>query len=256
MSYLRGPLTREQITTLMADRRSRPVAAEPVGDTSPPADAAPAAPSPALAEDATPVMPTVAEGVAVRWLDPAAPWATQVGAVPTSTRFAAAIVATVDLLFDDTKADLRHTEQAECVLFPLGDPPDVASLVAVDHDPRDLRPAAPSDATYELPVAKLSTKAAVHDGAAHDRRAPPGDAHRHPVQQPRAEAGQPARRDAGGVRRALRRRRGRRGRRAGRRPGEALRGRRSSALVPRSPPRRTVSAKRRRRSRRSRPTSS
>ena len=159
MSYLRGPLTREQITTLMADRRSRPVTAEPVGDTSPPADAAPTAPSPALAEDATPVMPTVAEGVAVRWLDPAAPWATQVGAVPTSTRFAAAIVATVDLLFDDTKADLRHTEQAECVLFPLGDPPDVASLVAVDHDPRDLRPAAPSDATYELPVAKLSTKA-------------------------------------------------------------------------------------------------
>ena len=159
MSYLRGPLTREQITTLMADRRSRPVAAEPLGGTAAPAAPAPAAPSTALEEDATPVMPTVAEGVAVRWLDPAAPWAAQVGAVPTSTRFAAAIVATVDLLFDDTKADLRHTEQAECVLFPLGDPPDVASLVAVDHDPRDLRQAAPSDATYELPAARLSTKA-------------------------------------------------------------------------------------------------
>ena len=85
-------------------------------------------------------MPAVAEGVAVRWLDPAAPWAAQVGAVPTSTRYAAGIVATVDLLFDDTKADLRHTEQVECVLFPLADPPDVASLVAVDHDPRDLLP--------------------------------------------------------------------------------------------------------------------
>ena len=147
----------------------------------------------------------------MRWLDPAAPWAAQVGAVPTSTRFAAAIVATVDLLFDDTKADLRHTEQAECVLFPLGDPPDVASLVAVDHDPRDLRPAAPSDATYELPVAKLSTKAlfttvqrTIVEHLLATRTVTL-------FSQPRAEAGQPARRVAGGVRRALRRRRGRRG---------------------------------------------
>ena len=53
-------------------------------------------------------------------------------------------MATVDLLFDDTKADLRHTEQVECVLFPLADPPDVASLVAVDHDPRDLLPEPPA----------------------------------------------------------------------------------------------------------------
>jgi len=106
----------------------------------------------------TPVAPAVAEGIAVRWLDPAAAWATQVGAVPTSTRYVAGIVATVDLLFDDTKADLRHTEQFEGVLFPLADPPDPASLVAVDHDPRDLLATAPAGATYRIPEANVKTK--------------------------------------------------------------------------------------------------
>lgn len=128
---------------------------EATPSTSPTGPASPGAPSDA---DTTPVMPSVAEGVAVRWLDPAAPWAGQVGAVPTSTRFAASVVVKVDLLFDDTKADLRHTEEVECVLHPLADPPDAASLLPVDHDPRDLLPAAPAGATYVLPDAKLSTK--------------------------------------------------------------------------------------------------
>ena len=45
---------------------------------------APAAPAPAaeLAADASPVAPAVAAGVAVVDLDPAAPWAAQVGAAP------------------------------------------------------------------------------------------------------------------------------------------------------------------------------
>jgi Helicase HerA, central domain len=167
MSYLRGPLTREQIATLMADRRgSTPTPASAPPPPAPTASSATDGPDPApvvvplttAPDDTTPVMPAVAEGVTVRWLDPAAPWAGQVGAVPTSTRFAAGIVATADLLFDDTKADLRHTEEVECVLFPLGDPPDVASLVAVDHDPRDLLPTGPPGAVYLLPEAKVKTK--------------------------------------------------------------------------------------------------
>jgi len=161
MSYLRGPLTREQISTLMADRRGAPAPADgasaPGAADVPPASTTPAAP--AAGADATPVMPTVAEGVAVRWLDPAAPWATGIGAAPTGTRLAASVVATVDLLYDDSKAGLRHAEPFECVLFPLGDPPDVASLVAVDHDPRDLRTEAPAGATYVLPDAPVKTKA-------------------------------------------------------------------------------------------------
>ncbi|MGH9275883.1 MAG: hypothetical protein ACRDZU_14655, partial [Acidimicrobiales bacterium] len=109
--------------------------------------------------DAAPIAPAVADGIAVRWLDPAAPWAAQVGAVPTSATFAAGIVATAELLFDDEQADLRQTETFECVLFPLGDPPDIASLVAVDHDPRDLREDAPNGSSYLIPDAKLKTKA-------------------------------------------------------------------------------------------------
>lgn len=153
MSYLRGPLTRDQIGTLMAGRTPLAAGAEPAAAT----DGATTS-APAVDDDSTPVAPAVADGIAVRWLDPAAPWAATVGAVPTSTRFAAGVVATVDLLFDDTSADLRHTEQVECVLFPLAQPPDVASLIAVDYDARDLRPDAPDGATYVLPEAEVKTK--------------------------------------------------------------------------------------------------
>ena len=144
----------------MADRRpaSPPPAATTAAAPSDAPTAAPEAPT-SEADETTPVMPAVADGISVRWLDAAAPWAGQVGAVPTSTRFAAAVVASVDLLFDDTKAALRHTETFEGVVFPLADPPDVSALTAVDHDARDLLTAAPAGATYELPDASVKTKA-------------------------------------------------------------------------------------------------
>ena len=59
-------------------------------------------------------------GRAVRWLDPAAPWAAQVGAVPDGTKLAPALVARVALLYDDDKLDLRDTEEWEAVAVPLG----------------------------------------------------------------------------------------------------------------------------------------
>ena len=154
MSYLRGPLTREQISALMVHRRA--VAPPPAPVTTGPAAASGSA---TISEDATPVMPAIADGITVRWLDPAATWAAQVGAIPTSPRYAAAMVATVDLLFDDTKADLRHREQFEGVVFPLGDPPDATTVLAVDHDERDLLAEAPPGATYLLPDTDLKTKA-------------------------------------------------------------------------------------------------
>ena len=178
MSYLRGPLTREQISRLMADRR---VAAAP---TSTPA-AAPhhargrrraqcrsaARPRPdhdtrrpdrrpRSGFDATPIMPTVADGIPVRWLDPAAPWAAQVGAVPTGTQLAAAIVATAELLFDDTKADLRHTERLRVRAVPACR--SARHRVARGRRPRPPRPAGarrPPARTYVIPDAKVKTKA-------------------------------------------------------------------------------------------------
>ena len=149
MSYLRGPLTREQISTLMADRRAA-LTAEPATS---PADA------PAAAGDAGPVAPPVAEGVPVRWLDPAAPWAAQVGFGPAGSPLAPALVARVSLLFDDDALDLRVTEEYEAVVHPLGDAVDPAAAIAVDHDDRDLRTEAPAGATYVPTAAPLGRKA-------------------------------------------------------------------------------------------------
>src|SRR5688500_12318606 len=75
MSYLRGPMTRDQIAQLMDGRR-----AEPTVTAHEPTTGEPAVPAPVeLGHDETSVMPEVADGVAVRWLDPAAPWIIDAG---------------------------------------------------------------------------------------------------------------------------------------------------------------------------------
>ena len=70
MSFLRGPLTKEEVERLMSSV-PRPVAA--------PVETATATAAP-LAADETSVAPATASGVTVSYLDPAAPWAAQVGA--------------------------------------------------------------------------------------------------------------------------------------------------------------------------------
>src|SRR5262249_50971135 len=141
LSYLRGPLTREQIATLMAGRYS-PDAAPSAAPASAPAAATP---PPTVHEDTAPVAPSAPAGVVVRWLDPAAPWITQVaGVVPTSTRMAPGLVARVALLYDDRKLDMRHTEEWEAVYVPLPATFDPAQAISVDHDDRDLRTEAPA----------------------------------------------------------------------------------------------------------------
>ena len=188
MSYLRGPLTRDQIATLTADAPERAVLEGPppeaptAGDAplppppypttdAPAADEAGAAASVAppgdtpstgtatpLADDATTVAPKVAEGTAVRYLDPAAPWAGEVGAVATGTTVQAGLVARVHLRFDEVKADLDTQQEWEAVLFPLSGPADPEATIAVDYDDRDLRAEAPAGLSYVLPEAKIETK--------------------------------------------------------------------------------------------------
>ena len=192
MSYLRGPLTRDQIGTLMEGRYTpapaptaeaaptpapspapTEVAPEPGAVASATPEPVPAAPAPAETttapvpapvatadHDTVPMAPKLADGIAARWLDPAAPWIPQVpGAMPTSTKLAASLVARVSLLYDDAKLDLRHTEEWEAVYFPLGATFDPAQAIAVDHDERDLRTEAPAGATYVLPDAPIDKKA-------------------------------------------------------------------------------------------------
>jgi hypothetical protein len=151
MSYLRGPLTREQISMLMQGRY-QPSA--PTGD----ATAATPAAAAAAAAETVPVAPPVAEDVPVRWLAPAATWAAKVSAVPNGTKLAPSLVTRVSLIYDDDKLDLRATEDWEAVMFPLGATVDPAASIAVDHDDRDLRSEAPPGASYVLTDAPLTKK--------------------------------------------------------------------------------------------------
>ncbi len=146
MSYLRGPLTRDQVTQL--------VGADPRRTATP-------APSRSAATefDASPVAPQTAGTVPARHVDPAAAWLAAVGAKPNSTRFAAGLAVRVRLRFDDTKAGIDHQEEWEAIFHPLAHPVDPASGIAVDHDPRDFIDAAPSGATYVLPESPVDSKA-------------------------------------------------------------------------------------------------
>lgn len=189
MSYLRGPMTRDQIAQLtppapsapaedtavtsatpaMPDTASTPADANvpaaattttttaeaPAGTTSTPATSAVAA----LGDDETTIMPEVADNVAVRWVDVASPWLAEVGGDSRGTRLEAAIAARVHLRYRQARADLLHDEEYEAVLFPLGSTADARAAVAVDYDDRDLRPDPPADAVYRLPDAPLSRSA-------------------------------------------------------------------------------------------------
>ncbi len=145
MSYLRGPLTRDQVTRLVGDDARRSIRTAPEA-------AAPAE------SDASPVAPQTAGAVPARHVDPAAEWLAKVGAKPNSTRFAAALAVRVRLRYDDTKAGIDHTEEWEAVFHPLTHPFDPAAGIAVDHDPRDFTETAPDGASYVLPDAPVDTK--------------------------------------------------------------------------------------------------
>jgi hypothetical protein len=151
MSYLRGPMTRDQISRVMAGRADMTPDAEAVTVTDPTGTDAQS-----VAHDETTVMPEVASGVPVRWVDPAAAWLTEVGGSPHGTRYEPAVVARVQLRYDDTKADLVHDEEYECVLYPLHELVDVSQAVAVDYDDRDLRTSAPASVVYALGDMKLT----------------------------------------------------------------------------------------------------
>jgi hypothetical protein len=146
MSYLRGPLTKEQIEILTRDA-PRPVV-EPAEDS----DRAVAE----LAPDETPVAPAVAEGIPVRYLDSAAPWAAQLGATPGGRRLQAFLAARVNLRFDDAKAGIDASEEWEALYGPLDGDLDLDNETPVDYDARDFREDAPPGAGYVLPQAPLS----------------------------------------------------------------------------------------------------
>ncbi len=163
MSYLRGPMTRDQIEQMMDSTKVAEVsAAAPapssgvVGQPTPvPGEPAP---TPDVADDESAVMPEVADGTAIRWADIASPWLADVGGDSRGPKLAAAAVARVNLRYDETKADLVHDDEFECVVFPLSEQVDASGMIKVDYDDRDLRTDAPEKAIYRLTDAKLANK--------------------------------------------------------------------------------------------------
>ena len=152
MSFLRGPLTKEQIATLTPE--APPAERESVTVTQSP-----------LADDESGVAPPVADGIPVRWLDPAAPWAAEIGADAAGKRLQAFLAARVNLRFDDTKAGLDTTQEWEAVYGPLDTGLDLDRETAVDYDDRDLRDEAPNGAAYVLPDVPLDKATFFRDAA-------------------------------------------------------------------------------------------
>lgn len=164
MSYLPGPLARTQIADLMEERKQSvagktPGASEERDATSGAAADAGASNEREMQDDESAVLPEIADGVDVKFVDPAAPWLADIGGDPNGRRLVAGVAARVNLLFDETKADLRHEVEWEAIISPITDEIDVDDAVEVDYDDRDLRDDPISkDHVYVLTEAKIHTK--------------------------------------------------------------------------------------------------
>jgi hypothetical protein len=151
MSYLSGPLTKEQVALLEPAEKQRKL--QSVTSSAEPAQTT-AAPAPVVTElgpDESSVAPPVAAGITVSFLDAAAPWASGIGAVPGSSRLRAFLAARVSLRYDDSTADVDEQEEFEAVYGPLDGAFDLDSETQVDYDERDFAAAPPASAVYVLP---------------------------------------------------------------------------------------------------------
>ena len=157
MCYRFGPFTRAQVAELMSEYKSSAAPLEEVAVDTATAAAPPAAPA-GVPVSAVTIAPSVASGIEVSYLDPAAPWAKSLDIDPTGACLAPAAAVTVQLLYDDTRAGVNHTETYEAVIFPLDGMIDVADVHTVDHDERDFVAEAPPGASYQLGNTKLQNK--------------------------------------------------------------------------------------------------
>lgn len=152
MSYLAGPLTREQVASLMEGKRSVMPHPPPAAEEPPP--------GPSVDEggqDTVPVMPNVSDSTLVTFMSPSAPWKGQLGADSDGDRLVPAAAATVDLLYDDTSADIEHRETFEAIIFPLAAHLDGDAIRVIDHDTRDFTPTAPEGKPFQVTDIPIQT---------------------------------------------------------------------------------------------------
>jgi Helicase HerA, central domain len=164
MSYLRGPLTGKQITALGAagglGGPEVPSASATATVTSGAASGSSTAGGPApvaTADDEVTMAPPVAQGIATGWTVSATSWLGDVGGSPNSTTYSPALAVRLNMLFDDTAADLRDEHEWEAVVHPIAQVIDTDAIFNVDHDDRDFTEIAPEGAIYVLPDAKIDS---------------------------------------------------------------------------------------------------
>ncbi len=155
MCFRFGPFTRAQVSSLMENHKKK-TAIAPVAVATAPAQA----PGASIDVMDTPaaIAPSIAAGIEAVYLDPAAPWATDLGADLIGTCLAPAAAVNIQLLYDETRAGVSHTETYEAVVFPLDGLIDVEDILSVDHDDRDFRSEPPTGASYQLGNTKLQNK--------------------------------------------------------------------------------------------------
>jgi len=159
MSYLCGPLTKEQVARLEPAEAPKLQSGTSSAEPAPTAAPTPAAERVELAADESSVAPPVASGIPVCFLDPAAPWASGIGAVPGSSRLRAFLAARVSLRYDDSTAGVDEQQEFEAVYGPLDGTVDLDSETQVDYDERDFAAAPPANAVYVLPGAPVAKDA-------------------------------------------------------------------------------------------------
>ena len=151
MSYLRGPMTREEIGNVTV----RPTTPQTSRGTPPSESTRVDAPVPAEPPPAS--EPEIAEGIASSALHPAAAWAGAVGYAADGDHYEAAIALTVSLRFDETRVGIDQDETWEAILHPVSGVFDADDLTEVDHDPRDFIDV-DANLPFSAPDAPLSRK--------------------------------------------------------------------------------------------------
>ncbi|MGH8926733.1 MAG: ATP-binding protein, partial [Acidimicrobiia bacterium] len=157
MSYLAGPLTKDQIPKLPGNAQNL-VSVIP---TTEPDTAAAKGPDPIAVpasgrDELVTMAPAVAPNIPIGFLDPAAPWRAQVGAVAGATDLKPLVAATVTLLYDDAPAKVEHRDVFEAILTEPGQPLNKRTVLVVDHDSRDFLASAPTGASFQVPQAPIS----------------------------------------------------------------------------------------------------
>jgi len=126
MSYLRGPMTREEVSRFKNSDSQRVA-------TTPPASATQ---EPTLASSPTSGSVEVAPDIESVAIHPAAPWRAAVGDVDSGTAYKAACAVTVELRFDESRIGVDVDETWEAILLDPTANLD-GDIIEVDHDDRD-----------------------------------------------------------------------------------------------------------------------